>query len=61
MCKPVPHYPDNSVIYARKEEGRTRRAKLSFGEKHAAADALRERVAPIVPAREARKKARQPE
>lgn len=48
-------YPDNSEIFARKAEGRRALAKLSFGEKLAMLDRLRERVQPIVRAREARK------
>jgi len=49
-------YPDNSEIFARKAEGRRERARLTFAEKLAAMDALRERVAPIVRAREARRR-----
>jgi hypothetical protein len=51
-------YPDISGILARKTEGRRERAALSFAEKLDALDALRERVEPIVQAREARKKER---
>jgi hypothetical protein len=52
-------YPDNADIFARKAEGRRRRAAASFAEKLAALDELRDRVEPIVRAREARRK-RQP-
>ena len=52
------NYPDNSEIFARKAQGRTERAALSFAEKLDALDALRSRVAPIVRAREARNKER---
>ncbi|MEJ0041803.1 MAG: hypothetical protein WDM81_06145 [Rhizomicrobium sp.] len=48
-------YPDNSGIFARKAEGRRERASVSFAEKIAAMDELKERVAPIVRAREARR------
>jgi len=47
-------YPDNSAIFARKEEGRRERALLTFAEKLVAMEELKERVAPIVRAREAR-------
>ncbi|HEY4943454.1 MAG TPA: hypothetical protein VII56_18635 [Rhizomicrobium sp.] len=47
-------YPDNSEIHARKAEGRRLRAAASFAQKLAALDELRDRVAPIVRAREAR-------
>jgi|KBSMisStandDraft_5_1062788.scaffolds.fasta_scaffold6273500_1 hypothetical protein len=40
-------YPDISEILARKAEGRRQRAKMSFTEKLAALDALRERVRPL--------------
>ena len=50
-------YPDNSEIFARKAEGRRELARLSFGEKLAMLDRMRERVQPIVRAREARKTA----
>ncbi|HEY4113466.1 MAG TPA: hypothetical protein VGM17_05335 [Rhizomicrobium sp.] len=49
-------YPDNSEIFARKAEGRRQLAALSFAEKLAMLDRLRERVQPIVRAREERKK-----
>lgn len=52
-----PTYPDNSAIFARKEEGRRTRAALSFAEKLVALDELRERTDPIVRAREDRKAA----
>jgi hypothetical protein len=47
-------YPDIADILARKAEGRRQRASLSFAEKLDILDAMRERVAPIVRAREAR-------
>jgi hypothetical protein len=50
------NYPDISDIIARKTSGRRQRAALSFAEKLAALDALRERVAPIVQARKIRQK-----
>ncbi len=50
-------YPDNSGIHARKAQGRLQRATASFAEKLTALDELRERVEPIVRAREARKRA----
>jgi hypothetical protein len=49
-------YPDISDILARKASGRRQRAALSFAEKLAVVDALRARVAPIVRARELRRK-----
>lgn len=51
-------YPDNTEIFARKANGRRRRAAATFAEKLAALDELRARVALIVRAREARKKLR---
>jgi hypothetical protein len=58
MSKSAEDYPDNSGIIARKAEGRRERAALSFAEKLDALDALRDRVAPIVRAREARRQAK---
>lgn len=52
-------YPDNTAIFARKEEGRRNRAALSFAEKLVALDELRTRVQPIIDAREARKRIKQ--
>jgi hypothetical protein len=49
-----PSYPDISDILARKAEGRRNRSKLSFGEKIAVVEALRERLAPFKRAREQR-------
>jgi hypothetical protein len=49
------NYPDNSAIFAQKAKWRKERAKLSFAEKLDAVDELRERVEPIVRAREAKK------
>jgi hypothetical protein len=48
-------YPDVSDILARKAEGRRARATLTFADKLAILDAMRERVAPIVRAREMRR------
>jgi hypothetical protein len=48
-------YPDISGILARKARGRRERAALSFAEKLDLLEALRERVAPIIRAREMRK------
>lgn len=52
------HYPDNSAIYALKAEGRKQRAALTFAAKLDALDDLRQRVEPIIRAREASKAAR---
>jgi hypothetical protein len=49
-------YPDISDILARKASGRQQRATLSFEEKLAILDALKERVEPIVQARKIRLK-----
>jgi hypothetical protein len=49
-------YPDISDILARKAAGRRGGAALSFTEKLDALDALRERVEPIIRARELRKR-----
>ncbi|WP_162914415.1 hypothetical protein [Taklimakanibacter lacteus] len=51
-------YPDNSLIFAQKALWRQRRATATFAEKLAALDDLRERIQPIVSAREERKNAR---
>ena len=51
-------YPDISDILADKAAGRRQRATLSFAEKLAIVDNLRERVKPINDAREFRRKAR---
>jgi hypothetical protein len=51
-------YPDISEIIARKKSGRRQRAALSFAEKLAVLDTLKERVAPIVRARKARRRAK---
>jgi hypothetical protein len=53
-----PQYPDISDILARKAAGRRQRAALSFAEKLDILDALRERVRPILQAREFRKRQR---
>ena len=47
-------YPDISDILARKEEGRRELARLSFGEKIAWCEKMREFLAPLKRAREAR-------
>ncbi|MFM9865741.1 MAG: hypothetical protein ACKVRO_19275 [Micropepsaceae bacterium] len=52
---PPKPYPDNTEILTRKAEGRRERASLSFAEK---LDALKERLAPIVKARELRRRQR---
>jgi hypothetical protein len=51
-------YPDVSDILARKQEGRLSLARLSFGEKIALVEAMRERLAPFKQAREARRAVR---
>ena len=48
-------YPDLSDIYARKAEARRASAGLSFGEKIALMEALRERMAPFKKLREERR------
>jgi hypothetical protein len=48
-------YPDTSDIFARKAEARRERAKLSFAEKIAIIEAMRERDAPFRKARERRR------
>ena len=53
------HYPDISEILADKAAGRRRRAALSFAEKLVILDLLRERVEPIVQAREFRMRSEQ--
>jgi hypothetical protein len=53
-----PQYPDISDILTQKASGRRQRAALSFTEKLAALDALKERVEPIVRARKAREAAK---
>jgi hypothetical protein len=52
-------YPDISAILADKIAGRRERAALSFAEKLAIIDDLKERIAPIIQARELRKMKRQ--
>jgi hypothetical protein len=47
-------YPDISDILARKISGRRQNAALSFAEKLAMLDALKERVNPLVKARKVR-------
>jgi hypothetical protein len=48
-------YPDISEILARKAAGRRRRSALSFADKLAALDELRDRLRPMVQARKNRK------
>jgi hypothetical protein len=50
-------YPDVSDILVRKQEGRRLNARRSFGEKIAWIEAMRERLAPLKRAREARRAA----
>jgi hypothetical protein len=47
-------YPDISDILARKTEGRRHLSRLSFGQKIALVEELRERLAPLKRAREQR-------
>jgi hypothetical protein len=49
-------YPDISDILARKESGRRQQGALSFAEKLVILDALKERVEPIIRAREIRRR-----
>jgi hypothetical protein len=59
MSKSKPEaYRDVSDILARKEEGRRNLARLSFGEKIALVEALRERLEPLRLAREAKQVAK---
>jgi hypothetical protein len=58
MARINKEYPDISDILALKLAGRRQRAALSFSEKLDIVDALRERVQPIVTAREARRAGR---
>jgi hypothetical protein len=58
MTKDKPIYPDISDILARKAEGRREAARRTFGEKIAWAEEMRERLAPLKRAREARIAAR---
>lgn len=53
--KPAPRF-DLAAALAMKEEGRKARSKLSFGEKIERMERLRERLAPLKKAREARRK-----
>jgi hypothetical protein len=55
MKNTEPSYPDISEILTQKASGRRRRATLSFGQKLALLDQLRDRVEPFVQARKARK------
>ena len=56
MKKLAASYPDISDILTRKAKGRRDSARRSFGEKIAAIEALRERIAPMKQAREARRR-----
>jgi hypothetical protein len=58
MKKRRSEYPDISDILARKAAGRRQRAALSFAEKLDILDALKERVKPIIQARELRRQQR---
>ena len=59
MSKSKPEaYPDVSDILTRKEAGRRNLVRLSFGEKIALVEALRERLAPLKRVREAKRVAR---
>ena len=51
-------YPDNSEILARKAKGRKELARASFAQKLAVLELLKERVAPVVRGREARRASR---
>lgn len=53
--KPPSKYPDISDILAQKASGRRQRGALTFAEKLAILDALRERVEPLIRARNARR------
>ena len=55
MAKQRTRYPDNSEILARKAKGRKELARASFAQKLAMLELLKERVAPVVRGREARK------
>jgi hypothetical protein len=59
MKRPETIYPDISDILQRKAEGRREISRRSFGEKIAAMEALRERLAPFKRLREQRHAARQ--
>jgi hypothetical protein len=56
MKKRRSQYPDISDILARKAAGGRQRAALSFAEKLDILDALKERVKPIIQAREFRRR-----
>jgi hypothetical protein len=59
MKRPDANYPDISDILQRKAEGRRDLARRSFGQKIAAMEALRERLAPFKRLREARRAAKE--
>ena len=52
----APKYPDISDIIARKEQGRRERAALSFSQKLAILEEMRERLTPLVKAFERRRR-----
>jgi hypothetical protein len=58
MKKRGSQFPDISPILAQKAAGRRQRAALSFAEKLVIMDEMKERIAPIVHARERRKRRR---
>jgi len=60
MTEQRPQYPDVSDILAHKAAGRRQRAALTFAEKLAILDALKERMEPIVRAREFRRQRKNP-
>ena len=55
MKRRATQFPDISAILAQKAAGRRQRAALSFAEKLVIMDELKERVEPIIQARELRK------
>jgi hypothetical protein len=52
----APQYPDISAILANKARGQRKRAALSFTEKLLLLEGLRNRIQPIIQAREARRR-----
>jgi hypothetical protein len=58
MTKGKVIYPDRTDIHARKQQGGRESAARTLGEKIAAMEALRERLAPLKLAREAAEKRR---
>jgi hypothetical protein len=51
----VPEYPDSADILAHKAAGRAQRAASSFAEKLKILDEMRERIRPVLRARDARR------